>query len=180
VAVRALGVGGGRAGAGTAHLGGGDQRPPASRGLTPGQAAQAYGRLPLAFEANLGQADPAVRFTAAGAGYRLALTPTEAVLRVEGTAVRLSALGANPDAAMESLEPLAGTVNHIHGRDPARWVLGAPTFGRVAVRQAYPGIDMVWYGTNDGHLEYDFALAPGADPAPIRLGIGGAQSLRLD
>src|SRR5258706_10263390 len=41
---------------------------------------ETYGRLPLAFEANQGQADPQVKFVSRGAGYNLFLTPTEAVL----------------------------------------------------------------------------------------------------
>ncbi len=37
-------------------------------------AVAAYGRLPLAFEANRGQTDPRVRFLARGPGYTLFLT----------------------------------------------------------------------------------------------------------
>ena len=42
--------------------------------------APAYAQLPLAFEANQGQTDPAVHFLARGLGYTLFLTGTEAVL----------------------------------------------------------------------------------------------------
>ncbi|MGH9939524.1 MAG: hypothetical protein ACREAM_25060, partial [Blastocatellia bacterium] len=43
-------------------------------------AHEIYGRLPLSFEANHGQADAPVRFLSRGAGYNLFLTATEAVL----------------------------------------------------------------------------------------------------
>ena len=39
-----------------------------------------YGRIPLGFEANRGQADPQVKFLTRCQGYTLFLTPTEAVL----------------------------------------------------------------------------------------------------
>jgi hypothetical protein len=41
---------------------------------------EAYGKLPLSFEANVGQTDSQVKFLARGDGYGLFLTPTEAVL----------------------------------------------------------------------------------------------------
>src|ERR1700688_4607580 len=40
----------------------------------------AYGKLPLSFEANQGQTDSQVKFLSRGSGYALYLTPTEAVL----------------------------------------------------------------------------------------------------
>ena len=42
------------------------------------QAREAYGQLPMSFEANRGQAGESVNFVARGAGYTLALSPTEA------------------------------------------------------------------------------------------------------
>ena len=44
------------------------------------QAIEAYGKLPLSFEANHGQTDPSVKFLSRSNGYSLFLTPTEAVL----------------------------------------------------------------------------------------------------
>ena len=40
----------------------------------------AYGRLPLSFEQNVGQTDPAYRFLAHGPGYRLSLASTVTVI----------------------------------------------------------------------------------------------------
>lgn len=47
------------------------------------------------------------------------------------------------------------------------------------VEGAYPGVDVVDYG-NQGQLEYDFVVVPGADPEQLRLGVTGAAPLRLD
>src|SRR5215467_3200962 len=46
-------------------------------------AFSAYGKLPFAFEQNLGQTDEHVRFLARGGNYTLFLTANEAVLRLE-------------------------------------------------------------------------------------------------
>jgi hypothetical protein len=51
------------------------------------QVQQNYGRLPLSFEANVGQADAAVHFLAHGPGYGLYLTGTEAVMVLSPTKV---------------------------------------------------------------------------------------------
>src|SRR2546430_16709888 len=58
---------------------------PASNLSAPDQAdqeriSQAYGKLPLSFEANDGQTDGQVKFLSRGNGYKLFLTSTEAVL----------------------------------------------------------------------------------------------------
>src|SRR6202035_226990 len=51
--------------------------------------------------------------------------------------------------------------------------------GRVRVANVYKGIDLVFYG-NSGDLEYDFVVAPGADPRQIRLAFEGADRVRID
>ena len=50
------------------------------------RAGETYGRIPLSFEANRGQTEPAVNFLARGAGYALFLKPTEAVFVLQKTA----------------------------------------------------------------------------------------------
>ncbi|MFN2503169.1 MAG: hypothetical protein ABR540_02860 [Acidimicrobiales bacterium] len=121
---------------------------------------------------------------ARGGGGGLFLTATEAVLTrgagADGpsSVVRLRPLGANPDAPVVGLEPLATRVNSYVG-DRSRWREDVPTYGRVAIAGAYPGIDVEWYGADEG-VEYDFVVAPGADPGVIRLGLAGADSLAID
>ena len=51
-----------------------------AHGQAPAKHPVVYGRLPLVFEANAGQTDPAVKFLSRGPGYTLFLTHTEAVL----------------------------------------------------------------------------------------------------
>jgi hypothetical protein len=56
----------------------------------PSQATMAigYGRLVLSVEANQGQVDPSVNYLTLGRGYKLFLTPNEAVLSCENDRVR--------------------------------------------------------------------------------------------
>ncbi len=49
----------------------------------------------------------------------------------------------------------------------------------VRYEQVYPGVDWVLYG-NPRQLEYDFVVAPGADPAQIAVRFAGADALRVE
>ncbi len=127
-------------------------------------------RLPLAFEVNRGQTDSRVRFFSRENGSELSLTATGAILRLRDfrDPFTLQFRGANPRANVKGLDQLPGYRNNLHGNDPAKWQLNVPTFRSVVYEGIYPGISLTYYG-NRRDLEYDFELAPGADPQVIRL-----------
>ena len=143
--------------------------------------ATAAARPPLFFEANQGQTDPEVRFLARSGGYTLLLTPTEAVLALKGPAAVRMKLAGDANAAPEIVgeDPLTGKVNYLRGSDPGRWHKAVPTYGRVRYRAVYPGIDLVFYRKGGG-LEYDFIVAPGADPTAIKLAFSGVDHTVID
>ena len=160
-----------------------------------------YGKLPLSFEANHGQADTDVRFLARGSGYTLFLSPAFAVLELrepasdpaadtedrrpavapvrESVRFRMQLVGANPDPVTSGLDELPGKVNYFIGNDSAKWRTNIPTYASVRHKDVYPGIDQVYYGKG-GELEYDFVVAPGSDPDLIRVRIDGSEPLRQD
>ena len=166
------------------------------------RVSQSYGKLPLHFEANQGQTHHDVRFLARGAGYSLYLTAGEAVLvltkpnpdakrdlrstperrgtQARGTpvVVRMSLVGAAPKPLVSGLDELPGKANYLIGK-PAKWRTNVPTYAKVHYRAVYPGIDLVYYG-NQRQLEYDFVVAPGADPNRIVLGFQGAERLEIN
>jgi hypothetical protein len=169
------------------------------------QVAQNYGRIPLSFEANQGQADKTVKFLSNGSGYSLFLTDSSAVLALtkpevssvkpqqaigaglkpasthparNADVLRMDLAGANRATHVIGSDTLPGTANYFIGNDPAKWHSGMPTYARVKYAGVYPGIDLVYYG-NQRQLEYDFVVAPGANPKPIRLEFAGAKKLDL-
>ena len=93
--------------------------------------------------------------------------------------VRMKLAGANPAPRVTGVNPLPGKVNYFRGNNPQNWHTRIPTYSRVRYESVYPGIDLVFYG-NHQQLEYDFVVAPGADPGAIRLSLGGEGHLRLD
>jgi hypothetical protein len=143
-----------------------------------------FGNLPLSFEPNRGQTDSPVKFLSRGRGYQIFLTPSETVLSLRtpgrtdskgknrnerADVLRMRLLGARP-AALAGQDKLPGISNYFIGKDPARWHTRIPNYRRVVAPQVYPGIDLVYYGQGK-QLEYDFVLAPGADPRAIRFAI---------
>jgi hypothetical protein len=87
----------------------------------------------------------------------------------------MSLIGANPKANAVGLAPQPGVVSYFIGNDPKNWRSGIPTYGKVKYAQIYPGVDLVFYG-NQRQLEYDFVVAPGADPSRIAWRIDGARA----
>ena len=165
-----------------------------------------YGKLPLSFEANQGQADARVKFLSHTSGYSLFLTGDEAVLTLSGSktntdkpkvtatsgptqsgisapkagpVLRMKLRNANPAAKITGVDELAGTSNYFIGNDASKWRTSVPTYAKVKYEEIYSGIDLVYYG-NQRQLEYDFIVAPGADPRRIAFDIGGAKRIRRD
>jgi beta-propeller repeat-containing protein len=150
------------------------------------RARQLYSRLPLHFETNRGQTDSAVHYLVRGPRYTVFLTQAEAVLRLRQSVqpmaeaiLRMQFVGANPAPTIVGLEPLPGRINYFIGDDPNRWRTNVPTFAKVRYRDVYPGVDLVYYGTQ-GQLEYDLIVKPGAEPAVVCFQFQGASSLTLD
>ena len=171
-------------------------------GLEPSGSLESRARsmvagLPLIFEPNLGQAnldpaDPSVRFVTHGPGYSMLLGNDGAILSLVSKAhpassssqrrvqvVRMKLAGVNPTASPSATDSLPGKSNYFIGNDPAKWRTGVPQFARVRYDNVYPGINLVFYG-NEGHLEYDFQVAPGSDPTQAQLEFSGAKRLELE
>jgi len=207
------------------------------------QLLKTYGKLPLSFEANQGQADSQVQFLARGGGYTLFLTSREAVLSLHGSkasatpkpklaealqtrhplwsaasvklgilqlkdgptlfrqgetrnllhsqlpsspvglepsaVLRMKLVGANPLPRVAGLNKLPGKSNYFLSKDRKKWRTNVPIYAKVKYDSVYPGVDLVYYG-NQGQLEYDFVVGPGADPRAIKFGIQGATNVAID
>lgn len=151
---------------------------PARPAVAAGTRANVAG-APLNFEPNVGQAKSDAQYLAHGPAYSVALSPRGATLAGSGGELLLHVMGSKEGVTPAAEQPLNAVVNYYIGNDPKQWLSGIETFGRVRYTGVYPGVDLVYYGTQ-GRLEYDFAVAPGASAKSIHLAIEGAQQVRLD
>ncbi len=153
---------------------------------------KAYGQLPLSFEANQGQTDREVKFLSRGSGYTLFLTQTEAVLTLQAdrdsrskieapqsAVLRIKLHGSNPAPEVTGEDRAPGKHNYLVGNDLRQWRKNVPLYAKVRYTGVYAGVDMLYYG-NQRQLEYDFIVAPGADPKVIALNFEGVDELKLD
>ncbi len=151
-------------------------------------------KLPMAFEPNGGQADPAVRYVAHGGQSTLLFAQTSVTLLLEATGDDLPSysrqvssidrlgmefLGANPAASLEQSEELPGKVSYLMGNDPARWHTNLPTYGKLTYRNLYPGIDLEYEGSAS-NLKGTYMVPPGTDPTTIRWRYSSTNSPVLD
>jgi uncharacterized repeat protein (TIGR01451 family) len=136
-------------------------------------ALQSAVNLPLAFEANTGQAAAPVKFIARARRSNLLLTALSIEVESdESFAIKFA--GADAVCDPQGIDPLPGHRNYIVGNDTSKWHTEVPTFGRVTYRDLYPGVDLTFYG-NQNEFEYDFLVKPGATVSAIHFGIQGAQ-----
>ena len=141
--------------------------------------------LPPLFQANRGQMPLDVRYFAAGGGYTLALAPGEMRLSpADGRGDVVIAFAGSPDTRIEAENPLPFHIHSIKGSDPRGWLMNSLAWSRVRYRQIQPGVDLVFHpapgGRSAHNWEYDFELAPGADPSGIQFEVRGAASLEVD
>ena len=147
-------------------------------------ATENYGKLPLSFERNEGQSDEAVKFLSRGKGYTLFLTPSEAVFSLrnsekKASVLRMNLVGADANAQLAGEQELQGKVNYMIGNDRSKWRTGIPTFRKVHYDDVWPGVDLIWYGTQT-ELEYDFVVKPGSEVSTVRIAFENAEKIRLD
>jgi hypothetical protein len=192
----------------TAHairLAGKAAQTPALNAEQRGRIRSSLDALPLAFEANQGQTDPQVKYTARGNGYSVFLTANNAVFaitsakrdagqpsrsisahpprhtsdKIESASIDMRLAGANPKPEITAGDSLPGLVNYYIGGDQKNWHTGIKQYSSVAYRDVYPGVNMVFHGAQR-QLEFDFVVCPGADPKAIALDFQGARKLDTD
>jgi len=159
--------------------------------------SDAYDRLPRSFEANQGQSDESVKFLSRGSGHNVYLRSTDVVFVLSKTraksrgalkgeneipdssVIRMRLLGGDAEPALTGEDELPGKTNYFLGNDSARWRTDIPSYAKVRCRGVYTGIDVIYYGRGS-QLEYDFVVAPGADPRLIQLAFEGSDRLSIN
>jgi hypothetical protein len=164
----------------------------------PIEHAATAGLTHLRFEENHGQFEPSIRYLARTRGFGLYLTEDGATFALQRGITPEGAMppGAEHEGVHEpqvvsmqivgaravqprGVQPLEGRSNYFVGGDASRWRQNVPSFGRVRYEQVLPGVDVVYYGTTQGELEYDFEVQPGADVLALQVEYTGVLDIDL-
>ncbi len=129
---------------------------------------------PVRFEQRPGH-QRAPQWSARGLGYSLAFTADATLFHLGSKTLSMRLLGSDPHATFEAVAPYSVPTEYF---TPA-YRGSVQAYRRLRRHEVYPGVDVVFYGSGRS-LEYDFEIAPGADPSRIRLRFGGADRLRVD
>jgi|GEM_PF-2306297 len=134
--------------------------------------------LPFVFEPNRGQAPEPIRYLGRARDYAVGFAPGEVVVAAPSrrSVLRLRFLGSRRQASIEGIEPQPARTHYLLGRDPRHWLTDIPQFAKVRYGSLYPGVDLVFYGTQR-QLEFDLALSPRARLEDVRISLEGASKL---
>lgn len=144
---------------------------------------QNFVKIPQYFEPNQGQLNSQVKFLSRGRDYIFFLTRKEAVLclmKPSLSVLRMKFEGANEESQILGEEKMEGISNYFTGQDSRKWHTNIPHFSKVRYQNIYPGIDLVFYSTLEGKLEYDFVVSQEADPAKIKILFTNLEKLELE
>lgn len=136
------------------------------------------GSLPAVFEPNRGQASREVHFISRGPRSAILLREDAVVVTLPGTgeSVEIAPQSSASRPVLEGSGLLEGASHYLRG-DPGQWVRNVPHYERVRYNSAFPGIDVVFYGTYQ-QLEFDVVVNPHADIQLVRFAVRGAKSVR--
>ncbi len=176
---------------------GGSNQAPATNSV-PGVEDQAaiadsFGRIPLHFERNQGQADSSVGFVSRSGNRALFIGNTESRLVLpnvtmtkkgerlskEPDVLTMKLVDARVDPKAEGINELPGRTSYFKGSDPEKWQAQIPTYEKVKYTGVYEGVDLIYYG-NQNTLEYDFDLAAHVDPDVIKMKFENTSQIKVD
>jgi hypothetical protein len=170
--------------------------------ITPNQ----FVNRPLVFEPNQDQGGVPNSWLARGPGYQVFVAEDSAMIAVHNDRsgppstsikdlkaketvpalskphtriIRMKLQGGHPWNSIHGLEATGGFSHYYYGNDPTKWRTNVPHYSRLKVEEVYDGIDLTFHAHN-GDLEYDFVLAPGANPEQIRCSFPGTDGMRID
>lgn len=174
--------------------------------LTESEIKNIGSKVPLFFEANQGQHDKRVKFSARGAAYKLFLTSSEAVYVIperkvaeaqnpkseselpalesskssRAVSIWMKLAGANQNAEAVGVDEIAGKHNYFKGSDESKWQTNVPLYQKARFENVYEGIDVEWRSNDAGSIEHDFKVSPFASTREIEWQIEGADKVTVE
>jgi hypothetical protein len=87
--------------------------------------------------------------------------------------------GANSVIQVNKQNPFSTIRNFLQSKGNGRQPISALSYAELSLLNIYPGIDLRLYSQDNGHLEFDWIIWPGADPGKIKMDFSGNQQVSL-
>lgn len=98
--------------------------------------------------------------------------------KIGGRMIAVQFLGSNSNTRAKPFNKLPAYYNYFLGNDSSKWASKVPSYEGVYYSAFYSGIDLKLYGQGE-FVEYDFIVAPNADPSQIQMKYTGMQGLSI-
>jgi hypothetical protein len=167
---------------------------------------QLLSNMPINFIENRGQVDKRVRYYAKGNGMTVWFTDTEIIFEMlrtkssnaimskskrplnahesennefEKQIIHMKLKGGNVSPVITGQDSRKSMVNYFTGNDPKKWRTNVPVYNEIYYKNVYAGIDLRFYTADNGQIEYDFIVHPGADPKAINVAFEGVDGMKV-
>ncbi|HEX8350696.1 MAG TPA: PKD domain-containing protein, partial [Hymenobacter sp.] len=118
-------------------------------------------------------------YDATALNHHASAQPSPASDQLRAHALRVRFVGSSEQAALTTEEQTREIRNYFYGNDSRKWAHGVRGFRQLRYAELWPGISAHLYENQQQKLEYDFELAPAADPSRIRLRYEGGEAVAL-
>lgn len=154
---------------------------------TAGKARENSISSPILFEENRGQFARNIKFASRAADYNFYLTQAGAVFSMPNLKqpekspfiLNMKMLGANMQSEIKGIEEAVTKSSYFIGNDQTKWLSEISNFQKIKIHRIYEGIDLI-FRSSEQKLEYDFQLAPEADPNLIDIEFEGIKKVEID
>ncbi|OYU96499.1 MAG: hypothetical protein CFE21_08925 [Bacteroidetes bacterium B1(2017)] len=92
----------------------------------------------------------------------------------------LSLLGSNSSPKIVLGESFQTKYNYFLGSNANEGISGVKAAKDLTIQDIYPGVNLRLYSTDDGNLEFDWILAPGADYSQLKLNFEGQDKISIN
>jgi hypothetical protein len=139
--------------------------------------------MPFTFVENSGQVDPSVRYIGIGPEFRVWFEDGSVLLQRGQTAVTISFSGrfrsSSNQSTITAVNPTGAYANFLRGNDRRHWQTDLALFGAIRYSGIWPGIELT-YKVDQGRLEEEYLVAPGAAVDCIQLRFSGDARIQAD
>ncbi len=138
----------------------------------------------LSFEPISGQSATETRYIALQPAFRISIDASSITYSApvgvkdsrpgQSRELRMRWAGARPEARLEPFGVLPGKSNYLIGNDDSKWITNVPHYSEIRDSAVMPGVDLRYYSSPNGHLEFDIIVAPWTNADGIALEVEGA------
>lgn len=86
----------------------------------------------------------------------------------------------NPNLSFTADQKFVTKYNYFIGNDKSKWASNVSGFGKVTLKNLYPGIDLEIFGSTNNSIKYNLVVQPKANPDKIKMIYEGLDGIEIN